>query len=500
MSAASGLEHLKPFLPGLESALEDSEVSEIMINGPGNVWVERAGRLAAHAAPDLDEAALLRAAIHIARPLGLDPASSPIVDARLDDGSRVAICVPPASPQVAITVRRFGKRAFSADDLVKQGALPENVRAEAERVLRSRRNILVSGGTGSGKTTLLNALIELLPDDERIVAIEDTLELRIERSNCVRFEARGLQEGAVTIRDLVRHALRHRPDHIVVGEVRGGEAADLLQALNTGHGGSLTTVHANNAESALSRIASCAMQGGGELPVGGHLPGRSGRHRHGDSHDAPRGAAIRRRSGFRQRLRSEKQPMGHSKNRGRRRLTLPLPLRAKMIGLAMFVGGFMGLITSAQLDPISARVERVIDGDTIHVRFEGKRYTVRLIGVDTPETKHPTKAVQYFGREASAFTKAALEGKTVMLQKDRTGDTVDRYGRWLRYVLLDGDNFNARLIRDGYAHAYRAQGSVAMDRAALVALSGRGVGCPGDRRRVLADSPCVSRRAGVPRQ
>ena len=252
MSAASGLEHLKPFLPGLESALEDSEVSEIMINGPGNVWVERAGRLTAHAAPDLDEAALLRAAIHIARPLGLDPASSPIVDARLDDGSRVAICVPPASPQVAITVRRFGKRAFSADDLVKQGALPENVRAEAERVLRSRRNILVSGGTGSGKTTLLNALIELLPDDERIVAIEDTLELRIERSNCVRFEARGLQEGAVTIRDLVRHALRHRPDHIVVGEVRGGEAADLLQALNTGHGGSLTTVHANNAESALS--------------------------------------------------------------------------------------------------------------------------------------------------------------------------------------------------------------------------------------------------------
>ena len=107
MSAASGLEHLKPFLPGLESALEDSEVSEIMINGPGNVWVERAGRLTAHDAPDLDESALLRAAIHIARPLGLDPASSPIVDARLDDGSRVAICVPPASPQVAITMRRF---------------------------------------------------------------------------------------------------------------------------------------------------------------------------------------------------------------------------------------------------------------------------------------------------------------------------------------------------------------------------------------------------------
>ena len=128
--------------------------------------------------------------------------------------------------------------------------------------------------------------------------------------------------------------------------------------------------------------------------------------------------------------------MGHSKTQGRKRLTLPLPLRAKMTGLAIFICGFMGLITSAQLDPITAHVERVIDGDTIHVRVDGNRYTVRLIGVDTPETKHPTKPVQYFGQEASAFTKAALEGKRVMLQKDRIGDTVDRYGRWLRYVLL----------------------------------------------------------------
>ena len=229
-NAASGLAHLKPFLPGLEPLLEDAEVSEIMINGPGNVWIEARGRLTAHAAPGLDESALLRAAIHIARPLGLDPATTPIIDARLDDGSRVAICVPPASPHVAITIRRFGKRTFSAADLVEQKALPENVLEAAAQVLMTRRNILVSGGTGSGKTTLLNALIELLPVEERIVAIEDTLELRIDHSNCVRFEARGLQEGAVTIRDLVRHALRHRPDHIVVGEVRGGEAADLLQA------------------------------------------------------------------------------------------------------------------------------------------------------------------------------------------------------------------------------------------------------------------------------
>ncbi len=157
------------------------------------------------------------------------------------------------------------------------GSLPGKVLRAAEGVLRSRRNILVSGGTGSGKTTLLNALIELLPEEGRIVAIEDTLELRIERANCLRFEAGAVgTETPVSIRDLVRHALRHRPDHIVVGEVRGGEAADLLQALNTGHGGSLTTVHANNARSALSRLASCAMQAGAALPLGGHLPGRRG--------------------------------------------------------------------------------------------------------------------------------------------------------------------------------------------------------------------------------
>ena len=267
MKRASGIGHLKPFLPGLEAVLEDPEVSELMINGPGNVWVERGGELQALDAPALTPAALYRAAIHIARPLGLDPAARPILDARLEDGSRVAICTPPASPHVAMTIRRFGGRAFLAEDLVGQGALPEEVFLAARDALRTRRNVLVSGGTGSGKTTLLNALIELLPAEERIVAIEDTLELRIDRANCLRFEAGAMgSETPVSIRDLVRHALRHRPDHIVVGEVRGGEAADLLQALNTGHGGSLTTVHANNARSALSRLASCAMQAGGALP------------------------------------------------------------------------------------------------------------------------------------------------------------------------------------------------------------------------------------------
>ena len=129
--------------------------------------------------------------------------------------------------------------------------------------------------------------------------------------------------------------------------------------------------------------------------------------------------------------------------------------KGKLIGFAILIAGLASLITSAQLDPVTARVERVIDGDTIRVRHQGKNYTVRLIGVDTPETKHPTQAVERFGREASAFTKAALEGKLVAQVKDRTGDTVDRYGRLLRRVLLDGDNFNARLIREGYAHAYR---------------------------------------------
>ena len=262
---ASGIELLKPFLPGLERALEDQQVSEIMINGPGNVWIEKDGQLNPLAASALDSKALERAAIHIARPLGLDPARSPLVDARLDDGSRVAICMPPASPIVAITVRRFGGRAFSAEDLIRQGALAREILSAAKNALGSRQNILVSGGTGSGKTTLLNALIELLPEEERIITIEDILELRVDRDNCLRFEARGLSD-AVTIRNLVRHALRHRPDHVVMGEVRGGEAADLLQALNTGHGGSLTTIHANSARTALSRLASCAMQAGGELP------------------------------------------------------------------------------------------------------------------------------------------------------------------------------------------------------------------------------------------
>ena len=247
---------LKPFLPGLETALDDEAVSEVMINEPGTVFVERAGRMAALAAVELTADAVARAAVQIARPLGKDPLAEPIIDARLADGSRVAICGPPAAPGAAITIRRFGGRAFTINELTECGSLPAVVVDQAAAALGSGRNVLISGGTGSGKTTLLNALVSLLPAEGRVISIEDTLELR--RANGLRFEARGLGDRGVTIRDLVRHALRHRPDHIVVGEVRGAEAADLLQALNTGHGGSLATVHANNAEAALSRLATCA--------------------------------------------------------------------------------------------------------------------------------------------------------------------------------------------------------------------------------------------------
>ena len=261
-----GIADLKPFLPGLDAVLDDEEVSEVMVNGPGAVFVERAGRVAPLPAPELDAQSITRAAVQIARPLGRDPLAEPIIDARLADGSRVAICGPPAAPSAAITIRRFGGRAFTVDELTAAGSLPRAVVEEAAAVLRRGRNVLISGGTGSGKTTLLNALMALLPADGRVVSIEDTLELRLRRANCLRLEARGLGDGGVTIRDLVRHALRHRPDHIVVGEVRGAEAADLLQALNTGHGGSLATVHANNAAAALSRLATCAMQASDALP------------------------------------------------------------------------------------------------------------------------------------------------------------------------------------------------------------------------------------------
>ena len=268
MSRQDALDLLKPFLPGLEAALADPDVSEIMINGPGNVWLEGHGRLDA----SLPRPPWTRRRWNARRFISRVPSASTRRPRRSSMRAwATARAWRSASRPPARTSRSpcdaSARDAFSAAQLVEQGALPEHIRHAAERTLHTRRNILVSGGTGSGKTTLLNALIALIPDDERIVAIEDTLGAAHRRPELSSGSRRaGSNTGPSPSATWCGTRLRHRPDHIVVGEVRGGEAADLLQALNTGHGGSLTTVHANNAESALSRLASCAMQGGGDLP------------------------------------------------------------------------------------------------------------------------------------------------------------------------------------------------------------------------------------------
>lgn len=256
---------------GLRVLFEDAAVTEVCINGSEGVFFERGGRLKRFDCPDLDARTVASAALAIARPLGYDAdAKSPLVDARLPDGSRVAIAAPPVVPEFVVTVRRFGGRRRSLDDLRESGFLGDAEAALAFGAIERRRNVLISGATGSGKTTLLQALAGRFDEAERVVVIEDTSELQLDLPNCVRFEARR-DEPPVTIRDLVRHALRHRPDRIVVGEVRGPEALDLLQALNTGHGGSLTTLHAPSAARAPGRLASLASMAelaGGRLPWG----------------------------------------------------------------------------------------------------------------------------------------------------------------------------------------------------------------------------------------
>ena len=261
------LKGLVDHLPELGPLVADDSVTEIMINGPGSLYVERSGKLECveGVSETLTARALEAAAMQMTRPLGFDLRESPIVDARLEDGSRVAVAYPPSTPEVAITIRRFGRKFLTADDLVRMGSLPRSVLESMASVASKDGNILIAGGTGSGKTTLLNAVVGLLPREDRIVVIEDTMEIRCNHPNCVRLEARGASGGGVAVRDLVRHTLRHRPDHIVIGEVRGAEAGDVLQALNTGHGGSMTTIHASSCEGALSRMANCAMQAGDGL-------------------------------------------------------------------------------------------------------------------------------------------------------------------------------------------------------------------------------------------
>ena len=255
----------------LEPLLADGDVDEVMVNGPGEVWVERRGRIEPTTVRFGGEGELMHAIERILAPLGrrVDEAS-PLCDARLPDGSRVNVVIPPLALEgPCLTIRRFRRHGFSLEDLVEGGTLPAHLADYLGSCVRTRAAILVSGGTGSGKTTTLNALSGAIPDGERIVTIEDAAELRLRQRHVVRLEARPANvegRGEVTIRALVANALRMRPDRIVVGEVRGAEALDMLQALNTGHEGSLTTVHANSPADALRRVETLALMAGVGLP------------------------------------------------------------------------------------------------------------------------------------------------------------------------------------------------------------------------------------------
>jgi pilus assembly protein CpaF len=255
----------------LEVLLADPAVEEVMVNGPGRVYVERGGRIEATGVCFADEEDLRNAIERILAPLGrrVDELS-PMVDARLADGSRVNVVIPPlAIDGPAISIRRFGAQRPGPAELVALGTLSEAQRALLSDAVAARRSVLISGGTGSGKTTMLNALSSFIAPTERVVTIEDAAELRLQQPHVVRLESRpaGVEgRGEVTIRDLLRNALRMRPDRIVIGEVRGPEALDLLTALNTGHDGALSTVHANSPADALSRLETLALMAGVGLP------------------------------------------------------------------------------------------------------------------------------------------------------------------------------------------------------------------------------------------
>lgn len=272
----SSLDRILPFLRPIEDLLRDPAVTEVMVNDGGRrVFVERDGEL--EAVPDrvLESRTLMAAIKNIARSCGDEISEAqPVLDARLEDGSRVAAMFPPcAVTGTALTIRKFTER-LSLSDLVRVRTLSAEEATFLQNAVVSGDSLLISGGTGTGKTTLLNALAAHMPDTERIVVIEDTAEIHLPKPNVLRFEARRTQIPLgseaplppVTIAELVRATLRHRPDRIVVGEVRGAEAFDLLQALNTGHRGSLTTIHANSGEQALTRLAHCVLMANVGLP------------------------------------------------------------------------------------------------------------------------------------------------------------------------------------------------------------------------------------------
>ena len=255
----------------LEDLLEDSTVSEIMVNGPHQVYVERGGRLQLTDLQFSDDASVHAIIERIVAPLGrrIDE-SQPYVDARLKDGSRVNAIIPPlALSGPSITIRKFSKKTLTVEDFIRFGTWNANAAAFMEVCVKLRKNIIVAGGTGSGKTTLLNLLSSFIPENERIVTVEDAAELKLVQPHVVRLEARPPNvegKGAVTIRDLVKNCLRMRPDRIIVGECRSGEALDMLQAMNTGHDGSLTTVHANSPRDVVSRLETMVLMSGMELP------------------------------------------------------------------------------------------------------------------------------------------------------------------------------------------------------------------------------------------
>jgi pilus assembly protein CpaF len=263
-------EVILPFLRPIEHLILDPHVSEVMVNSPSRVFIERNGEVREVCGVTIGEKSLQVAVRNIARALGDEISEEkPLLDSRLPDGSRVAAVFPPCSVGgTTLTIRKFQSRFFAPEELLRIGTLNEEVLERLRQAIECNRNILISGGTGTGKTTLLNALSTFIPDSERMILIEDTAEIQVEKCNLVRLEARRAQQNlpAVTIRDLLRAALRHRPDRIIVGEVRGGEAFDLLQALNTGHSGTLSTIHANSATAALNRLAGCVLQSGEDLP------------------------------------------------------------------------------------------------------------------------------------------------------------------------------------------------------------------------------------------
>jgi pilus assembly protein CpaF len=255
----------------LEPLLADDHISDILVNGFSKVYIEKGGRLQKTAVCFRDNAHLMQIIERIVSKVGrrIDE-SSPYVDARLPDGSRVNVIIPPlALDGPALSIRRFGRDPLEMKDLLKLGAIDERMALLLEGAVQTRLNILISGGTGTGKTTLLNVLSAFIPGSERVVSIEDSAELHLKQDHVVRLETRPSNiegRGEVSQRDLLRNALRMRPDRIIIGEVRGGEALDLLQAMNTGHDGSLSTVHANSTRDALSRIETMVLMAGLDLP------------------------------------------------------------------------------------------------------------------------------------------------------------------------------------------------------------------------------------------